>query len=379
MRILLLGEYSRLHNSLKEGLITLNNDVTIVGSGDDFKKFNVDYSIHSSIFSDYWFTRKIKNALYKLTRFDLQKTERGIRFYFLLNKLKGFDQVQLINSDALETHPILAKWLLKKLFKQNKKISLLICGDETPVIDFYLKKEQNYSILTPLIEDFTLQNEYYYVLKYQQKNYRKLFEFINSTVNCLIVSDLDYKIPMDKMGYNTTFIPNPVNTDKIKNVSLRETSKITIFLGINRISYIKKGICFFEDALKIIAENYSNKVEIIITENVPYNTYINSYNKAHIVLDQVYAYDQGYNALEAMAKGKVVVTGAELNFENHYNLTKKVAINALPNVKYIVKELTYLINNPEEINAIGLRAKLFIEKEHNYKMIAKRYLETWSK
>jgi hypothetical protein len=31
-------------------------------------------------------------------------------------------------------------------------------------------------------------------------------------------------------------------------------------------------------------------------------TYINSYNKAHILLDQVYAYDQGYNALEAMAK-----------------------------------------------------------------------------
>jgi hypothetical protein len=38
-----------------------------------------------------------------------------------------------------------------------------------------------------------------------------------------------------------------------------------------------------------------------------YTTYINSYNKAHILLDQTYAYDQGYNALEAMAKGKVVL------------------------------------------------------------------------
>jgi hypothetical protein len=36
--------------------------------------------------------------------------------------------------------------------------------------------------------------------------------------------------------------------------------------------------------------------------DIPYTTYINSYNKAHILLDQTYAYDQGYNALEAMAR-----------------------------------------------------------------------------
>ena len=47
MRILLVGEYSRLHNSLKEGLLTLNHEVKIVGTGDDFKNFPVDFSIDS--------------------------------------------------------------------------------------------------------------------------------------------------------------------------------------------------------------------------------------------------------------------------------------------------------------------------------------------
>ena len=148
-------------------------------------------------------------------------------------------------------------------------------------------------------------------------------------------------------------------------------------MGINRGSYIKKGIPFFEKALTIIKEKYNSKVEIIVTENIPYNQYISLYNKAHILLDQVYAYDQGYNALEAMAKGKVVFTGAENEFTKHYNLTERVAINALPDVDFLVNELSFLIENPEELIAVGKRARAFIEKEHNYIKIAKKYLKVW--
>jgi hypothetical protein len=49
---------------------------------------------------------------------------------------------------------------------------------------------------------------------------------------------------------------------------------------------------------------------------VPYATYIELYNKSHIVLDQVFSYDQGYNALEAMAKGKVVLRVQKPNLWN---------------------------------------------------------------
>ena len=43
MKILLLGEYSRLHNSLKEGLQILGHHVIIIADGDHFKKFDVDF------------------------------------------------------------------------------------------------------------------------------------------------------------------------------------------------------------------------------------------------------------------------------------------------------------------------------------------------
>lgn len=378
MKILLIGEYSRLHNSLKEGLLVQGHEVVLVSSGDYFKKYDTDYSFHSSFLSNYWFPKKVKNAFYKLTAIDLEKAERGLRFCFLLSKLKQFDHVQLINSDAIETFPFFSRILYKKLFKKIESRSLLICGDETPVIDYLLKKEFNYSILTPYFEDFSLKNHFEYPLKYSKKKYQKTFDWLAKNCQCLIASDLDYKIPMDKMKYPVHFIPNPINTQKLEYKTLKIEDKIVIFLGKNRLSYLKKGIIFFEKALSFIREKYPDKIEVIITENVPYQEYINSYNKAHILLDQVYAYDQGYNALEAMAKGKAVFTGAETEFMQHYNLAERVAINTLPDVEYLVNELSFLIENPEEIIAISKRARAFIEKEHNYIKIAEKYLTTWN-
>ena len=93
----------------------------------------------------------------------------------------------------------------------------------------------------------------------------------------------------------------------------------------------------------------------------------------------MYGFDQGYNALEAMAKGKVVFTGAENEFVDHYHLTETVAINALPDVDYLVNKLSHLIENPIEIKKIGAAARQFIEKEHDYIKIAKQYLAHYQK
>ena len=80
-----------------------------------------------------------------------------------------------------------------------------------------------------------------------------------------------------------------------------------------------------------------------------------------------------------MAKGKVVFTGAEQEWLNHYQLKEdSVAINALPNIDKIVEKLELLILHPEKIEDISKNARAFIEKEHDYKKIAQKYLDLWS-
>ena len=84
MRILLLGEYSRLHNSLKEGLVALGHEVVLVGDGDGFKDYPVDFSIEAK-----WSKTKliniIRQIIAKIFKYDFAKLEHGIRFYFLLS------------------------------------------------------------------------------------------------------------------------------------------------------------------------------------------------------------------------------------------------------------------------------------------------------
>jgi hypothetical protein len=154
--------------------------------------------------------------------------------------------------------------------------------------------------------------------------------------------------------------------------------EVVIFLGINRNTYHKKGIPIFEAALAILQKKYKDKVKIITAESIPYDAYITLYDEAHIILDQVYAYDQGYNALEAMAKGKVVFTGAEKEFLYEYKLKEdEVCINALPDATKIAEKLSWLIDNPDNLKHIGQAARLFVEREHDHVKIAGRYLEKW--
>lgn len=379
MRILLVGEFSRLHNSLKEGLVALGHEVTLVGSGDDFKNFPVDLSIAAKTVQHSSALKFISRITKKLFGYTLESLEKGRRFEKLLPKLKGYDVVQLINSDAIETLPKLEIKLYQRLFAQNGKIFLLICGDETPVVDELLKNKQRYSVMTPYFENKSFEPYYRYTLKYTSGKYRELYGFVSGNASGLLTSDLDYKLVLDEAGIATTLIPNPVNTDKIPFEELPVDYPITIFYGANKFSSVKKGGKFFEKALEIVKAKYGDKINVETVDSLPYSEYIEHVKKAHIVLDQVYAFDQGYNALEAMARGKVVFTGAESEFYSYYDLSEKVAINALPDVDFIVSELSRLIENPSEIREIGKRARVFIVKEHDYKKVAQRYLDVWNR
>lgn len=378
MKILLVGEYSRLHSSLKEGLVKLGHEVTIVSSGDGMKQFKTDINYNSKIKAS-TVLNKLNNLCIRFLNTDFIKIENAYRFKKLLPQFSGFDVVQLINEDALFIEPKTQIKILQQLINQNKKLVVLCCGDDFTSVKYYLNEELKYSILTPYLNNKALKARFVFSLKYTTEPYKRLHQFLKAHSAGTIASDIDYHLPMQGESNYLGLIPNPINVDNIHYSQPKTDGKINIFLGINTHSSIKKGVSFFEQALDQIRIKHPEKVAIQITKNLPYNQYIKIYNEAHIVLDQVYAYDQGYNALEAMAKGKVVFTGAEQEWLDHYNLQDDtVAINALPNVEYLVEKLEWLILNPENIIKISKNARAFIEREHDYKDVAKKYIKIWT-
>lgn len=378
MQILLVGEYSRLHNSLKEGLLALGHEVTLVSTGDEFKNFPSDILLKRKC--DSGISKKVKVGLFKLFGLDISSLSLKNQFFQQKEKFKGFDVVQLINESPLGILPKYEKEIISYLNKNNAKLFLLSCGTDYTSVKYAYEKKFRYSIFNPLFEGKVSEKEFFPALKYLKPEYKELHDFVFKKADGVIASDLDYDIPLVGNEKYFGLIPNPVNIEILKFKPFSSKGKIIIFHGINRANYFKKGNDYFEVALEKLQQKYAEKVEVITVENIPYSEYIEKYNSAHILLDQVYAYDQGYNALESMAKGKVVFTGAETEFLERYSLKEdEVCINALPDVDYLFEKLEDLILNPEKLNSISTKAREFIEREHNYITITKKYLEAWEK
>ncbi|MEC3907246.1 glycosyltransferase [Tamlana sp. 2201CG12-4] len=379
MKILLIGEYSRLHNSLKEGLVKNDHEVLLIGSGDGFKNYPVDFNIAPKS-KEIPFLLFFIKVFYKIFKFDLSKIEIAFRLYKLLPKLKDYDIVQLINEDILKTFFKFQIWFFKKIIEQNGKLFLLSCGTDYISVKYAFEKKPRYSILTPYFNNPNLKKKYKYILKYISKQNYQLHKFLYQNIEGVFASDIDYHIPLQGKPKYLGLVPNPINIHKLNFTSLQIVDRINIFHGINSENSFKKGSSFFEQALINIQSKYPEKVSIRITKDVPYKEYISLYDSSHIILDQVYSFDQGYNALEAMAKGKVVFTGAEKEWLELYNLEEdSIAINALPDVNQITHKLEWLILNPSKIVEISKSARAFIEREHDYIKITNQYVKEWTR
>ena len=375
MKILLVGEYSRLHNSLQEGLRALGHQVMVISTGDYFKKYPSDILLQRKF--DTGLARKIKIAIYLLFKFDITSWHITRQFFKNASSLKGFDVVQLINESSFGATPRDEIKMISFLKQNNKKLFLLSCGTDYLSVQHQLSDINPYSILSNYKEGRVSKIEFKSILKYTTPAFKKLHQYVFQNIDGVIASDFDYHMPLQGHKKYLGLIPNPINTKKLRICKVDTKRPITIFMGINRTNYHSKGISYFEKALAIIQQKFPKKVHIEIVENLPYEQYIEKYNNAHIILDQVYAYDQGYNALEAMAKAKVVFTGAETAFMQHYKLDTPVAINALPEVDSLIIALEKLIDNPEKITEIGLAAQDFVIQHHDYKKVAQQYLDSW--
>ena len=381
MRILLIGDYSGLHSALKKGLLhqPAIEEVVLVGDGDKFKDFQVDISLRPKWTTSRWrmFFRK---ALHKLCRWDIAEVEIGWRAQQQLKKLKDFDVVQLINDRPLQTLPFWERRLLKRLFTQNKKVFLLSCGIDVLGVEYLMNHPEEVSLLQPLVANPELKGQYGYVNLYRKKGVRRTQRMIVAHCNGIIASDMDYVNPNKNHPKYVGLVPHPVVLEDIApSLEEQDTDKVCIFLGINRGNYIQKGVAYFEQALERIQLQYANQIEVVIAEQLPYAVYKKQQERAHIVLDQVFSKDQGYNALEAMARGKVVFTGASEEFLRYYNLQKgEVCITAKPDVDALVAELEELILHPEKRKQIGQRAQAFVREVHDCKLIGNQYVKIWN-
>ncbi len=376
MKILLLGEYNASHFNLKQGLLALGHEVLLVGHGDGFKKRPADILFKQKFQVGFWYY--IRRVVHLLSGIDLNSMNIARQFRRNQDKFRGFDVVQLINERPLGCSPITETKLLSFIFKHNQKVFLLSNGTDYISVKFALEGKYRYGILTPYFNKRGTRKDFLPALIYLSAGHKTLHKFVYRNIKGVFSSDLDYFLPLEGHPKHLGLMPHPIWLENLPFQSLDTSKKIVIFHGINSKNYFKKGNDIFEEALNKLQLTHSDKVIIKTVRDLPHQIYLESYNDAHIIMDMVYAYDQGYNALEGMAKGKVVFTGAEKEWLDYYQLKEdQVAINALPDANQIYEKLCKLVENPERITSVGKAARAFVEKIHDAHLIATRSVRIW--
>ena len=217
MRILLVGEYSNLHNSLKTSLVELGHEVILVSSGDGFKQFSTDLRLGRT--HKAYTPKFLKKIFTYVFRYPFSFYVKSFFFQLYISKLKGFDVVQLINEHAIGGVPWIELRQIKRLKKQNRKLFLLCCGEDYNSINYYLNsRELKYSILTPYIQNEKLKSSYAFSLKYISKPFRLLSSVISQISSGIIASDIDYHLPLREHPKYLGMIPNPVNMLDLRRV-----------------------------------------------------------------------------------------------------------------------------------------------------------------
>jgi len=364
MKVLLLGEYSSLHWTLAQGLKLLGHNVTVASDGDGFKNYrrDIDLARKSSGLKD---------------TFDTFKT-----VFCNLKNFKNYDVVQLINPCFTQLNVNANAYLYHFLKKHNTKVFLGAFG----VDSFWLRaclenKIYKYSEFIvdgkehKLTDNDTLKHLW---LGTKRDNLNtEIADNCTGIVACLYEYYMAYE-SLPEYAQKLRYISLPLNLDEITYKENKVNDKVKFFIGINKARSEFKGTDVMLKALTRLCDKYSSEAEMLAVESVQYNEYMRMMEDANVVLDQLYSYTPAMNGLLAMAMGKVLVGGGEPEM---YDLLGEMEmhpiVNVQPSEEDVFSKLEDLLLNRNKITATGEQSRLFVEKYHDHKMIAKQYADYW--
>lgn len=352
MKVLLLGEYSSLHNNLKHGLVELGHEVTIAAHADGFKQIPRDLDLDSTLPS------------------ILGKLHRRVKPYQMLSKLTGFDVVQLVNPFIFHQKGFPALSYIQNIIDRNNKFFLSSAGD-----DAYFWRYGRARLRYGPFDDF---------LKYDlhaERHYMEgepAFRFNSEVVKRsrgVIPIMYEYEVSYADVPNRLNTIPIPVDVNKIAYKENNPRGKLVVFHGLNR--YGAKGTRHVEAAFNNLSKKYPNDLELIIDGKMTLEKYLEVMSKTNVVIDQTNTYSLGVNGVFALAMGKIVLGGAEAESLTSIGVTSSPVLNVEPNANSIVCQIERLLEQRSAIPQMGYESRRFAEDVHGHIKIAAMYADTW--
>jgi len=348
MKILLIGEFSGVHNNLKNGLIALGHDVKLAADGDGYRNFEYDYQV----------------APYK-GRF-LGKFMNIFYFLFNFRKFIGFDVIQFINPFSI---PYIYHYvgLIHLIFKFNKNKVYYVCGTDPA----FLNSEKKFKYF-PFDDHNSVEYPNYKLC------HTKYCNWLIKHMDMIIPSMYSYYVGYSDNNKTTKPVPLPGNSIIEKNNFSSSNTKLQILFGITRRNV--KGAQYILDALERIKTEFHDKVDVKIVEKLDFKSYIRLLKYSDILIDQCKSYDYGMNAINAMENGLIVLSGFEKEAINYLKIKNNPIINIIPDSTQIYSKIKELINlSSFEIQSAKVDSYRYVKKHHDLKVISTKFIDHYLK
>lgn len=353
MKVLLYGEFSSLHNYLKQGFQNREDvEVTLVSNGDGYKKIGgADLTLPEENKKNIW-----SRIRYYSHYLDVVRT------------FKGFDVVQIVNPSVIPY--IIGKKVIDILAKNNSKLFLVAGGVDYALVKAYNDGRFEYNIFDDMPDVLGSYKSRNIMVAIKKKYESYLVDSVNKVIPILYEYAVGYE-----QNKTSGVIPAPVNLSSLEYRENEVQGKIVFFHGLN--DERKKGTKYIRKALEALQCNYPDEVEVIINGKMPFADYIKILGKTNVVIDQCMCYGYGINACISMAQGKVVMAGARPETLKAFGVEESPIIHIKPDVDYIYEKLEYVVKNRKKIPEWGRMSRKYVEEVHDMNRIADMYMNIW--
>ena len=371
MKILLIGEASFLHNTLKKGLLERGHRVLTMSDGNGWHDAPRDIDLRRD---GRWGKLGGLRVVWQLLRH--------------LPQLCGNDVVQIHNYQFV---PLMYRWntlLLRFLKLTNRRVVKGCFGDDPQI---FRRQAQGVPAYSDTYWSGQLQNAELHrdriaeVVEHgAEASWRKTTRMADALVACLYEYWLDYNEP--PYAAKLHYIPLPMECEEMVRWCDGEMVKcvgndapshpLTILIGLQPKRDFMKGAMKIAAFVEEVARRHPGKVQIKYVEGVPYDEYMHLLAEADVLVDQLYSYTPSMNSLAAMARGTVVIGGGE---EEYYEFIGEDTLRPIINVRPDVPDEENIAAIERALFTDGMLERMaqesmqFVHKYHDYRHVAEQY------
>lgn len=371
MKILFLGDYSNLHSCLSAQLRLDGLDTTVVSDGGGHMRNKVD-----------------RLLVRKPGKTGTLRYAASIAA--LLPKMRGYDVVQINNTQFLNLRPEKLWWIFKYLKKHNGSVFMTLMGNDVNFVDRCINTDMfRFSEFRagtqPTINSLRHpEHETGWTTSAMLDYCHRLFDSLDGAVSILPEYDMAARSLLgDRLAFAN--IPVDLGTLPYSPVEPRD-GKIRILVGMRPGQIDSKGTDILLDLCREIESEMPGRCEVKNVYGLTLKQYIEELKQAHIVIDQLYSYSPGTNGLQTMALGRIPATGGQPEFYSYIgepqwaeNPAAGPILSLSPLDTDMKERITALIEDPDRMRQMSIDGRRLVEKNNDSAIVAKKFTAHWNR